>query len=635
MPQRNGSDSPPPEPSDQLRSSPADRPDLRQVFGARLSRRGLLAAGVGLGAGAVLTACGRNGAVSGQVGPYGFVEVPWGVDGHMHIPEGYRADVLLRWGDPLGAGAPAFDPHRMTAAAQEQQFGYNCDYTTFLPLGSGRDSSTHGLLIVNHEFSLPPLMHPNAPAPTELSADQLLADMAAHGLSIVEVARGREGWRYLPDSRYNRRITPHTPMLLDGPAAGHRRLRLNNRDGIHTRGTWNNCAGGVTPWGTVLTAEEDIQFYFQGNPAGGPEAENHQRYGISGDATFGWYQAEQRWQLDRDPAYPLYGGWMVELDPRDPNAVPVKHTALGRMRHEGCAITVNGDGRLVCYMADDQAFEYIYRYVSRGQLSSRADERDRLLREGELSVARFQPDGNLEWLPLVYGQGPLTPDNGFEDQADVLLNTRRAADLAGATPMDRPEGIAVHPLTGRLYCSLTGNPDRREPDAANPRVENLFGHIIEFIPPSGDHAAPIFRWNLFLKAGRNGEESRLQHPDSGEGSYFINPDNLVFDPAGTLWIGTDGASAFGLADALMAVEVDGARRGLASRFLTAPVGAEVTGPSFTPDGSTLFCSIQHPGAVVGSTFERPATRWPDFSLDIPPRPSVVAVTRLSGGRLID
>ena len=620
-------------PEDEPRNSPEQQPEFAQVLKARLSRRGFLATSTGMAAGATLISCTPAGD-STAPGPFGFVPVGWQADSYLHLPPGWQAEVLLRWGDPLFAEAPPFNPWRASAQAQEKQFGYNCDFTTYVPLRRDSNASTHGLLAVNHEYTLSPLMYPNSPLPDQLRPEQLHADMAAHGMTVVEVVRERSGWRYLRDSRYNRRVTPHTPMLFDGPAAGHRRLQYKGRDGFHTRGTWNNCAGGLTPWGTVLTAEENFNAYFQGNPAAGPEAENHKRYGVSGDGFFRWDMAEERWQLDLDPGYPLHAGWIVEIDPRRPESAPIKHTALGRMKHEGCTTVVNGDGRLVCYMGDDQRFEYLYRYVSRGRMSSNPQEQRQLLQDGELSVALFRADGTLHWLPLVYGRSPLDPSQGFHDQGEVLLNTRRAADLLGATPMDRPEGIAVDPDTGRVYCAMTNNTKRTEINSPNPRVDNAFGHILELRPPAEDHTANSFKWEIFLLAGRNVEESGLQHPSTDAGSYFVNPDNLAFDPTGVLWIATDGADKFGLADTLMACAVSGSRRRLASRFLSAPLGAEVTGPSFTPDGTTLFASIQHPGAVEGSNFEQPATRWPDFRNDTPPRPSVVAVTRTAGGRIL-
>lgn len=617
---------------EEKRSSPDNRPGIAQIMEARFSRRGLLKTSAGLVAGSALIACEPQGG-SGQLsGPYGFMETAWEADGHLHVPPGYRADALLRWGDPLFSDSPPFNPYRPSAASQKQQFGYNCDFTAYIPLQSSSGTDRHGLLAVNHEFSVPPLMYPNSPAPMALDSSQMLADMAAHGMSVVEIVRTEQGWTYNPKSSFNHRITPHTQMQFDGPAAGHRRLRHNGRDGFTTHGTWNNCAGGVTPWGTVLTAEENFNLYFHGNPAAGPEAENHRRYGVSGEPIFGWYQVEKRWELNVEPSYPLHAGWIVEIDPRHPERPPIKHTALGRMKHEGCELTVNGDGRLVCYMGDDQRFEYLYRYVSDRRLQDEPDGQ-RLLREGELSVAVFHADGTLSWHPLVYGQGALVPSNGFHNQGDVLLDTRRAADLWEATPMDRPEGIAVHP-NGQVYCALTGNHQRERPNPPNPRPENLYGHILEMVPPGGDHTASRFGWEIFLMAGRNRHESRLQHPKAGDGSYFVNPDNLVFDPNGTLWIATDGATSFGLADALMVCDIEGSKQRHASRFLTAPAGAEVTGPSFTPDKQSLFVSIQHPGMAKGSNFEQPITRWPDFHKDTPPRPSVVAITREDGGKLL-
>ncbi|MGI9345676.1 MAG: PhoX family protein [Gammaproteobacteria bacterium] len=620
-------------PEHEARTSPQDRPDLAEVVSTRLSRRQLLASAAGLGVASMLVSCSSSDA-NATTSLFGFSEPGWLPDGHLHLPPGYQANVLLRWGDPITNPQALFNPEYQTGLIQQQQFGYNCDFTAFMPFSRNSQDSDRGLLVVNHEFTIAPLMYSGSPLPSQLTPNQLRAEMAAQGASVVEIYRDRSGWQYNPTSGYNRRITPHTPMRFDGPAAGHERLQLNRRDGMHTNGTWNNCGGGVTPWGTVLLAEENFNFYFKGQPSAGPEAENHARYGVTGEAFFNWYKAEERWNLNLDPSYPLHAGWIVEFDPYNPEDMPVKHTALGRMKHEGCTLTLSHKGHVVAYMADDQEFEYLYRFISRYPMTSAAAQQKLVLSEGELSVASFNADGQLLWRPLIYGQGPITPANGFHSQGDVMLNTRRAADLMGATPLDRPEGIAINPQTNRIYCSMTSNKSRTQPHAASPRANNPYGHILELIPGPDGHHSETFTWEIFLLAGRNDEEAGFQHPASTEGSYFVNPDNLVCDAGGNLWIATDGAPDFGLADTLMVCGLSGDKRRYASRFLTAPAGAEVTGTSFTPDGSTLFLSIQHPGASRTSHFHQPLNRWPDFHPDLPPRPSVIAVHRTDGGTLL-
>lgn len=301
------------------------------------------------------------------------------------------------------------------------------------------------------------------------------------------------------------------------------------------------------------------------------------------------------------------------------------------------------------YSGDDQAFEYLYKFVSADRVDphNRAANRD-LLDRGTLFVARFHPDGTLTWLPLTFGTGGLTPDNGFHSQADVLIETRRAADRLRATPMDRPEDVEPNPHNNRVYVMLTNNPKRTpaQVDAANPRADNRWGQILELTPPGGDHGAETFRWDILIQAG-NPRDKRVAarwNPATSENGWFSCPDNCAIDHQGRLWIATDQGhnwkSASGTADGIWALETDGAGRGTGRMFFRVPVGAEACGPRFTPDDRTLFVAVQHPatdgirnlpGFARPSTFEEPATRWPDFDPRMPPRPSVVVITKDDGG----
>lgn len=578
-----------------------------------------------------------------------FKEVSRGIDETHHVAEGFRADVLVRWGDPLFVDAPAFEPAALTAAAQKRQFGYNCDFIGYFPLPRGSERSDHGLLGVNHEYTSSNLMFSDVragmpyPAPTRRHAD---VEMVAHGHSVVEVKRDRKGrWAYVPDSPYNRRITSaDTVMTVAGPAAGHDRLKTkDDPTGRSVIGTINNCAGGQTPWGTCLMAEENVHYYFKGDPRGHEEAANHLALGINQELRYSWGEYLDRFDVEKEPHEPNRFGWVVEYDPYDPTSVPVKHTALGRFKHEGATSVVSKDGRLVVYSGDDQLFQYIYKYVSDGVFDpgNRAGNRE-LLDKGTLYVARFEEDGTLVWLPLIWGNGPLTPKNGFADQAGVMIETRRAASLMGATPMDRPEDVETNPVTGSVFVALTKNRFRREfrTDAANPRARNRAGHIVEMIPPGGEgadaeHSSTTFTWNVFLQAGDPFDETSgaQYHADISKNGWLANPDNLAFDPKGRLWIATDGAPDFDTADGIWATEVRGTARALTQYFFKCPVGAEMCGPAFTPDGETLFVAVQHPGQNDGSDYDTPSTRWPDFEPNMPPRPSVVAITRDGGGAI--
>ncbi len=576
-----------------------------------------------------------------------FKELKHGVDATHHVSEGFNADVLLRWGDPLFADAPPFDPEALTAEAQAKQFGYNCDFIGYFPLPLGSQNSNHGLLCVNHEYTSSELMFADVresqpyPAPTRRHID---VEMAAHGHALVEVKRAADGtWGYVQDSAYNRRImAAHTEMIVSGPAAGHDRLKTSDDPtGRSVIGTFNNCAGGQTPWGTCLMAEENVHYYFSGDPRGSAEAANHLAMGINQELRYSWGAYLDRFNVEKEPHEPNRFGWVVEYDPYDPSSVPVKRTALGRFRHEGATTVISRDGRVVVYSGDDQMFQYIYKFVTAKSYDpdNRAANRD-LLDEGTLYVARFEEDGTLIWLPLIWGQGPLTPENGFADRAGVVIETRRAASLMGATPMDRPEDVESNPVTGSVFVALTKNAFRRgfRTDAANPRARNRAGHILEMTPPGGegadaDHTATMFSWSVFLRAGDafDPKVGAQYHADVSENGWLANPDNLAFDPEGRIWIATDGAPDFDTADGIWAADVRGASRALTRYFFKCPDGAEMCGPAFTPDGATLFCAVQHPAQTKDSTYKTPSTRWPDFQDDLPPRPSVVAITRSGGG----
>ncbi|WP_341915913.1 PhoX family phosphatase, partial [Ferrovibrio terrae] len=494
------------EQSQDIGINPSGNDTIADVINHRYHRRdvlkGLLAgtAIAGFGTAGLGTMVGEPAQAQTTASRFTFTEISHGVDRTHHVAPGYDADVLIRWGDAVAPDAPAFDPQRQTAAAQLKQFGYNNDFIGYLPLPLGSTSSTRGLLFINHEYTNEEVMFPGIGR--QEAKDKLFKDMtrnlveiemAAHGASIVEIERSEAGkWAVVAGSRYARRIDGGTTMMeLTGPAAGHARMKTKaDPSGVRVAGMLNNCAGGVTPWGTVLTAEENFHGYFWGKiEAGHPEERNHKRYEVPGN-WYNWGQYFERFDVTKEPNEPNRFGWMVEVDPYDPQFVPKKRTALGRCKHEGAAVIVNSDGRVVLYSGDDERFEYVYRFVS----ARRYNANDRranlgLLDEGILSVAKYNADGSVDWLPLVFGQGPLTAANGFGSQADVLIETRRAADLLGATKMDRPEDIEINPLTGKVYVMLTNNSRRKadQLDATNTRAANEWGQVLEMTPPGGDH----------------------------------------------------------------------------------------------------------------------------------------------------
>jgi secreted PhoX family phosphatase len=655
------------EDDDDIGSNRSSNQPLLELARTRMSRRTALKGFVTTAAvgafGGTLTS---RFALAAEGGPstLGFQSLEQVIKEDHQVAPGYSANVLIRWGDPVLPDVPEFDPMNQTADAQAKQFGYNCDYLAYFPLPRGSDNSEHGLLHVNHEYTSQELMFPgwakldaaegkpdeekaDAIAEASLAAqtpEQTRVEMMAHNGSVIEVRKENGAWTVVPDSQYARRITLDTEMHIAGPAAGHDRMKTSSDpDGTRVFGTINNCAGGKTPWGTVLMAEENFHGYFGGElAADSAESRNHERYGVPG-VSYAWWRSQDRFDLGKEPNEPNRYGWMVEYDPYDPNSLPVKRTALGRAKHEGATSVVNKDGRVVFYSGDDERFEYLYRFVTNGTFDPDNLEANRdLLDDGVLSVARFDED-KVTWLPLVFGEGPLTEENDFHSQADVLIETRRAADLLGATPMDRPEDVEPNPVNGRVYVMLTNN-SRRKPeqvDAVNPRAENAHGQVVELIPPGGagqdaDHTADQFDWEFLLIAGdpKKPDSGAQYHPDTE--AWISSPDNCAFDNEGRIWISTDqgGAQAKNnIPDGMYACDLSGDGRAYLKFFYACPVGAEMCGPEFTPDGRTLFVAVQHPAEADGyvSTFENPSTRWPDFAEGAPPRPSLVAITKDDGG----
>lgn len=653
------------EESENAGRNPTDSATIGDLIAARYGRRDLLKGALGVAAMAAtvsplaLAAASKARAADG--GAFKFKEATAGVDIHHHVAEGYDADILIRWGDPLLPGAPAFDPKAQSADAQKMQFGYNNDYLGYLPMPGAANPSQHGLLVANLEYTNEELMFPGmTPQETKdaafakMTPELCAIEKAAHGGAVMEIKRevaanGSLGkWAVVPNSKFARRIHVDTPMEITGPAAGHARMQTKaDPSGRRVFGMMNNCAGGVTPWGTWLSCEENINGYFWGKLADDhPEARGFRRMGIPGNA-YAWGKFDDRFDIAKEPNEANRFGWIVEIDPFDPTYVPKKRTAMGRYKHEGAAGITNKDGRYVVYQGDDERFDYIYKFVTQGSVSAdRAANRD-LLDSGTLYVAKFNADGSGEWLPLTQGQGPLTAANGFASQADVLIDARRAGDALGATKMDRPEDVEVNPLTQKVYAILTNNVSRKteQVDAANPRGNNKFGHIIEMTPDDKDHAATRFTWEILVKCGDPSIAAvgaTFSSATTKDG-WFGMPDNCAVDADGRLWIATDGNNdkETGRTDGLWALETEGEARATSKLFYRCPAGAEMCGPMFTPDLETCFVAVQHPGddgvqwSAFGrlSTFDDPSTRWPDFRPDMPPRPSIVAITKRGGGKI--
>jgi secreted PhoX family phosphatase len=641
---------------DDLLSNPSRQPAFAEVLQANRQRRRLLQAGFASAAVAFFGLPSARAARAVERAAIGFNPVPLADDDALHLPEGYVAQVLYAWGDPVSDG-PAFAQDASNSAAdQAQQAGMHHDGMHFFPLPPTADGSNRGLLVVNHEYADDGLLHPDGMQ--TWSAEKVRKCQAAHGVSVVEIHQRPDGnWEVMRPSRFGRRVTAYTPMRIAGPAAGHAWMRTAaDPDGTLVLGTINNCSHGTTPWGTYLTCEENFYGYF-GNSGVIPQ--DQRRYGVTEKGfRYRWDEHDVRFDAQAHPNELNRFGWIVEIDPFDPQSTPVKRTALGRFSHEGAVHALARDRRVVIYSGDDQRNEYIYKFVSRDPFDSAnpAGNRD-LLDNGTLYVARFHADGTGSWVALVFGRNGLTPDNGFGSQAEVLIRTRQAGDRVRATMMDRPEWIAVHPHTGEVYCSLTNNksrggatrnaPDGSTPagganppvDAANPRPDNIFGHIIRWRETGGDAAATTFEWDVFIQCGDPANPDPNKHGNI-QGDIFGSPDGLWIDAGGRLWIDTDISPAamykgdyavMGNNAMLCADPVTGEVR----RFLTGPRGCEITGAIQTPDGRTMFVNIQHPGETPGERSDpgkpKAISAWPDGSGGGRPRSATLAIRRLDGG----
>ena len=657
-------------------SKPAPNTSDNEYFGdiaKALSRRSMLQAGgiavLAVGAGSALAACSREeqpAATPTTSAPAEPAESPAGMrfdsvapntEDAVVIPDGYEQNVVIRWGDPVLPGAPQFDIRAQSGAAQRQQWGFNNDFAGLLPIPG---SNNRFLLVVNHEYTSEPFMFYgyNADEPTH---EQFEVGVAGHGMTVLEVEK-RDGTLVPAMGRYNRRITADTPITLIGPAAGSDFVKTPaDPSGRTVAGTLNNCSGGVTPWGTVLSAEENFNQYF-GAPEGAPKpdpvaADRLDRYGVAFEEASDrkWERFDARFDVSKTPNEPNRFGYVVEVNPWDPASTPVKHTALGRAKHEAAQIFVTDDGTVVAYSGDDERFEYLYKFVSSKKVQPGSDpaamaNNMTILDEGTLYAAKFSSDipeveidgsgklpskgsfsGAGTWVPVLRtgpgGQAESLVD-GMTPQ-EVAVFTRFAGDKAGATKMDRPEDCEAHPTTGKVYAIMTNNDERGLPgeppvDAVNPRNENKNGQIIEI---TDNHAGTDFTWDLLLVCGDPGAaDSYFAGFDKNQVSPISCPDNLAFDSHGNMWIATDG-NALDSNDGLFAVALEGPNRGETKQFLTVPAGAETCGPIITDDLVTV--NVQHPGESDDGSLDNPMSHWPDGG-DSPARPALVAVSKTGG-----
>jgi secreted PhoX family phosphatase len=645
-----------------------------------MSRRRVLKSGLGFGAamflGGSLSGCGSDSnppaAAATATGTISFTPIATSTGDSIVVPEGYQAQILAPWGSALFADSPAWKGDASeTADEQARQVGDNHDGMHFFAI-PGADSGSEGLLVMNHEYTNYEYLFAPGPDPLDplepWSLDKVRKAQNAHGISVLHVRRNSAGkWEIVIGSYYNRRLTGRSPMDITGPAAGHALMKTSaDTTGTRVLGTLNNCGAGRTPWGTYLTCEENFNGYFGTTSGSDTRTALMTRYGINAAGTgYRWEEFDDRFDYAKEANESNRFGWIVEIDPYDPASLPKKRTALGRFKHENAALTISKEGYVVVYLGDDQANDYIYKFVSSAKFNrtNMSANRD-LLDSGKLYVAKFTNGatsgdamGVGQWILLdKTANATLAADATFADQAEVLIKTRQAADAVGATKMDRPEWVAVHPATQEVYCTLTNNSGRSVTDDANPRTSNRWGQIIRWQEAGNDPASVAdFEWDLFVIAGNPNafSDARAGSDNITVDNTFNSPDGLAFDAEGRLWIQTDGnysntGNYLGQGNNQMLVA--DVKSGKIDRFLVGPSGCEITGIDWTPDGKTLFINVQHPGEASGHPRQPTPTggmtleeylssnptsfcTWPDRDPDSRPRSATVVVTRTDGKKI--
>ncbi len=484
------------------------------------------------------------------------------------LPEGFKYELIRTWGDKI---------------TDTDYFGFNNDFVGYIPIDflQGGKNSKDGLLVVNHEFPSPLFINNYTDEDFKLerikTKEEVDKEKKSVGISIFRVKRENGEWKFIYDEKYNRMIDANTQIKICGKAAGSEMIKSAD----YATGTLANCSGVLTPWGTLLSGEENFQDYFS--------SENIWEYR--------WNDAVKDYVIE-------HYGWVVEVDPFNKNSVPKKRTSLGRFRHENVAISISDNKKVAAYMGDDKVNECVYKFVS----SNSYDENNResnmdILDDGDLYVADF---GNSKWQLLDYDQREELK-SAFKSQADVLVNCDRSSKLVGGTECNRPEDIEINPLDRSVFIAFTNNSKKKDYD----------GSIVRIIEKNNDPESLEFEWEVFATGG----------VDSG----FSCPDNLTFDSKGNLWVFCDVSNTKLNKDryipfknnSLFMIPTADENKGKAFRFASGPVDCEMCGGTFTPDESTMFVSVQHPGEN-SLTLENPTSRWPNFGNDIP-RPAVIAI----------
>jgi secreted PhoX family phosphatase len=617
---------------DELNFPRPEETEFDRVVERAISRRGFLAGVLAFGSGAAVMGTGVLGAATTakaqQTSRFAFEAIPTATDGTVHVPQGYGWKTLVRWGDPLFSGVSELDQETGGSVADSDKvFGENTDGMELFLIGDRQ------VIAINQEYANRKVNLPQAPDGVPRDAADVLKLQNLQGVAVMEIAEGENGWEVVLDSPFNRRITHNTPMRISGPAAGHDLMKTDaDPTGTLSLGTMNNCGSGKTPWGTYLTCEENFNGYFGSTEPVQDQKPNalvdgYARYGIGPDGWgYDYHKWDARFDTFKNPNEPHRAGWVVEIDPANPDSMPVKRTALGRFKHENAAVAIAPDGRVVVYLGDDERGEFLYKFVSRDVYVPGGDT-STLLDVGQLHVAVFADDQTGRWVAL-------TPEATGMDEAEIAIFSRMAASKVGATTMDRPEWVAVNPVSIEAYCCLTNNRNRGvkanaggDPtpvNGPNPREVNNYGQIVRWRPENDDHAAEGFTWDLYVMAGNPTVHSDAYAGSSNidAGNLFNSPDGMVLDSTGLIWIQTDGNddnegdfAGMGNNQMLAGDPVTGEIR----RFLTGPYGSEVTGLCWSATRRTMFVGIQHPDAP-----------FPDGE-GMLPRSSVIAIKRDDGG----
>lgn len=610
--------------------------DFDRVVERAISRRGFLGGALAFGSGAMAMGTGLLNSTAAHAASHAmetgnrfpFNPIAAQTDFQVHVPEGYSSKVLAGWGDALFSDAASYDlTEGGPVEGSDRIFGENTDgMETFTFKG-------HQLIAINHEYTNRKINLPAAQEGVPANAGDVRKLQNLQGVTVAELRETDAGWEVVVDSPFNRRIDHNSPMKIVGPAAGHDLLKTDaDPTGTASLGTFNNCGSGKTPWGTYLTCEENFNGYFGSSETSEDQKPvqldaGYSRYGIGTDGWgYDYHKWDARFDTAKNPHEPHRAGWIVEIDPTKPDSTPVKHTGLGRFKHENAEVVLAPDGRVVVYMGDDERGEFLYKFVSNGTYQP-GGSTEGLLDDGTLFVATFNDDGTGKWMAL-------TPETtGMASLAEVLIFARQAGSAVGATTMDRPEWISANPNAVEAYCCLTNNKNRGiKPNAGgdetpvngpNPRETNKYGQIVRWRPHNDDHASETFDWDLYVMAGNPDVYDNIYGGSENvtAGNMFNSPDGMAFDTTGLMWIQTDGKDSnegefAGMGNNQMLV--GDPVTGEIARFLTGPKGSEVTGLCWSADRRTMFVGIQHPGGT-----------WPGN--EGLPRSAIVAVKRDDNG----